>query len=66
MTSPRKSGSGSMMTVVGFGLSAVVGLILGYYILCYINPQGNFLGVPPGWFPWNVQAPVTPPSGSAP
>jgi molecular chaperone DnaK len=51
----RKSGSGAMVTIVGFGISAVVGLVLGYYILCFINPQGNFLGVPASWFPWKVE-----------
>ncbi|HET6879698.1 MAG TPA: Hsp70 family protein [Pirellulales bacterium] len=57
-TPVRKSNSGGIVTVVGFGLSAVVGLVLGYYILCYINPQGNFLGLPPNWFPWKVEAPT--------
>ncbi|HEV3340887.1 MAG TPA: Hsp70 family protein [Pirellulales bacterium] len=60
-TLPRSRGSGNMVVVIGFGLSAVVGLVLGYYILCYIKPQGNFLGLPPEMFPWKVEAPVAPP-----
>ncbi|HVA50834.1 MAG TPA: Hsp70 family protein [Pirellulales bacterium] len=56
---PRKSTSG-MVSVVGFGLSAVIGLVLGYYILCWLNPSGNFLGLPPGLFPWKVEAPAAP------
>ncbi len=51
-----------MLVLAGFGLSAVVGLILGYYILCYIKPQGNFLGLPPGMFPWKVETPAPPPA----
>jgi molecular chaperone DnaK len=61
----RKRDAGGIITVVGFGISAIVGLILGYYILCYINPQGNFLGVPPTWFPWKVEAPAAPEAGNA-
>lgn len=52
----RKSATSGMITVVGFGISAVVGLILGYYILCWINPQGNFLSLPANWFPWKVES----------
>jgi hypothetical protein len=55
---PRKQSSASMVTFVGFGISAVVGLILGYYILCYINPKGNFLDLPPDMFPWKIEAPA--------
>jgi molecular chaperone DnaK len=50
---PRKSGAGPLVTVIGFGLSAVIGLVIGYYILCYLSPSGNFLGLPPNWFLWN-------------
>jgi molecular chaperone DnaK len=57
-TSPQKRSSGSMLSVIGFGLSAVVGLILGYYILCYINPKGNFFNLPPEMFPWKIEAPA--------
>jgi hypothetical protein len=55
--------------VAGFGLSAVIGLVLGYYILCYIMPEGNFLGLPPGMFPWKIETPAAQPehtSGGGP
>jgi len=53
---PRRSGAkGPIVTTVGFGLSAIVGLAIGYYVLCYANPNGNFLHLPPGWFPWKVE-----------
>ncbi|HWB14258.1 MAG TPA: Hsp70 family protein [Pirellulales bacterium] len=57
---PRSGGSGNGLVVAGFGLSAAVGLVLGYYVLCYINPDGNFLGLPPQMFPWKIGAPVGP------
>ncbi|HEV3024018.1 MAG TPA: Hsp70 family protein, partial [Pirellulales bacterium] len=59
--SPRSSSSGNVVVVAGFGLSAVIGLVLGYYILCYIMPEGNFLGLPPGMFPWKIETPAAQP-----
>jgi molecular chaperone DnaK len=60
--SPRSRGAGNVVVVAGFLISAVVGLVLGYYILCYINPEGNFLGLPPQVFPWQIETPVEPSS----
>ncbi|HVX13793.1 MAG TPA: Hsp70 family protein [Pirellulales bacterium] len=58
-TTIRKSGSGNLTTVTGFILSAFIGLALGYYVLCFLNPKGNFLSLPPSWFPWSVDAPTS-------
>jgi molecular chaperone DnaK len=55
---PRKNDSASLLTFIGFGVSAVVGLILGYYILCFVNPKGNFLDLPPSMFPWKTETPA--------
>jgi molecular chaperone DnaK len=46
---------GAMINVSGFLLSSLLGLIIGYYVLCYVNPKGNFLHLPPNWFPWQVE-----------
>lgn len=62
----RRRQSGGLVAVTGFALSAIIGLVLGYYILCYINPQGNFLHLPPKWFPWKIEAPVPPGAGNPP
>jgi len=51
----RSSSKGPIVTTVGFGISAIVGLAIGYYVLCYANPKGNFLQLPPSWFPWKVE-----------
>ena len=56
---PSKSSSSGLLTLIGFALAAVAGLMLGYYILCYLNPTGNFLGLPPDWFPWQIETPAT-------
>ena len=59
----RSRGSGKLVVAAGFGLSAIIGLVLGYYILCYIiGPEGNFLGLPPDMFPWKVETPAVPPA----
>ena len=54
--SRRSSSKASIVTTVGFGISAIVGLAIGYYVLCYVNPKGNFLHLSPNWFPWKVEA----------
>jgi molecular chaperone DnaK len=43
------------VNVLGFLLSSLLGLAIGYYMLCYVNPKGNFLQLPPNWFPWTVE-----------
>ncbi|HUY34048.1 MAG TPA: Hsp70 family protein [Pirellulales bacterium] len=52
----RAGGKAAMITTVGFGISAIIGLSIGYYVLCYLNPKGNFLQLPPGWFPFKIEA----------
>ncbi|HEX7377976.1 MAG TPA: Hsp70 family protein [Pirellulales bacterium] len=56
---PPKRQSEALVALTGLAISGFIGLALGYYILCYINPQGNFLGLPTSWFPWKVEAPAT-------
>ena len=46
------------VNVLGFLLSSLLGLAIGYYVLCYVNPKGNFLQLPPNWFPWTVERPA--------
>lgn len=53
----RKSGLAAPLNALGFLLSAVVGLVLGYYVLVFLNPDANVLNLPPSWFPWQVETP---------
>ena len=56
----RKSGLAAPLNALGFVLSAVVGLVLGYYVLVFLNPHANLLHLPPSWFPWQVDTPPNP------
>ncbi len=33
----------SVINVVGFVIFSALGLVIGYYVLCLINPEANFL-----------------------
>jgi len=50
-----KIASKGVWETVVFGTSAIVALAIGYYVLCYANPKGNFLDLPPDWFPWKIE-----------
>jgi molecular chaperone DnaK len=54
----RGKHAGVVLNVAGFLLSSLLGLAIGYYVLCYVNPKGNFLNLPPNWFPWQVEQSV--------
>ncbi len=51
----RKSGLAAPLNALGFVFSAIVGLLLGYYVLVFLNPEANVLNLPPSWFPWQVE-----------
>jgi hypothetical protein len=57
--SQRRSAS-PVINIIGFGLSSMLGLLLGYFILCLIKPQSDFLG----WFSDPRQEVAKPPSTS--
>jgi hypothetical protein len=39
------------ITILGHILAAVVGLLIGYYVLAWFTPRGNFLDLPLPWMP---------------
>ncbi len=45
---PRRSKPNSTLAIyaVGHVLASVLGLALGYYLLCYVRPEANFLDLP--------------------
>ncbi|HUY87551.1 MAG TPA: Hsp70 family protein [Pirellulales bacterium] len=47
----------AIVNVSGFLFASLLGLTIGYYVLCYVNPSGNFLQLPPSCFPWNMEQP---------
>ena len=48
----------AVVNVLGFVFASLLGLAIGYYVLCFVNPQGNFLNLPQSWFPWTIEQPV--------
>lgn len=54
----RTSRLATLVNVSGFLLSSLLGLAIGYYVLCYVNPKGNFLNLSPDWFPWRMEQPA--------
>jgi hypothetical protein len=54
----RSKHAATIVNVLGFLFSSLLGLAIGYYVLCYVNPQGNFLNLPASWFPWNMEQPA--------
>ncbi|HJT31550.1 MAG TPA: Hsp70 family protein [Pirellulales bacterium] len=53
----RKSGLAAPLNALGFLVSAVIGLVLGYYVLVFLNPDANILNLPSSWFPWQAESP---------
>jgi hypothetical protein len=51
----RSSNEGPIVTALGFGMASIIGLTIGYYLLCFFYPHANFLQLSPGWFPWKVE-----------
>lgn len=41
----RSGGSSMLLTLVGYVVFSVLGLICGYYLLCWANPDANFLNL---------------------
>ena len=39
------------ITILGHVLAAVAGLLIGYYVLAWFTPRGNFLDLPLPWMP---------------
>jgi hypothetical protein len=38
---------------VGFVVFSALGLVIGYYVLCLINPEADFLGIWE-WLDWDL------------
>ncbi|HEV3006004.1 MAG TPA: Hsp70 family protein, partial [Pirellulales bacterium] len=53
--SQRRSSPNQFLGAVGIGIAAIIGLAIGYYALCFMNPGANFLHLSPGWFPWKME-----------
>ncbi|HEV3021937.1 MAG TPA: Hsp70 family protein, partial [Pirellulales bacterium] len=53
--SQRRNSRNQFLGAVGIGIAAIIGLAIGYYALCFMNPGANFLHLSPGWFPWKME-----------
>ena len=53
----RSQQTAAIVNVSGFLFASLLGLTIGYYVLCYVNPSGNFLQLSPSWFPWSMEQP---------
>ena len=48
----------AVVNALGFVFASLLGLAIGYYVLCFVNPQGNFLNLSQSYFPWSIEQPV--------